>query len=189
MSRGDFLKVLVACEESQVVCKAFRRAGAIAFSCDLQKCSGGRPSWHIQGDVLEVLYDDWDLVIAFPPCTYLSNINSPIMTEERFELTKKGADFFRIFLELSCPYCIENPVMMSIANLPKPTQYIEPYMFGHPYTKKTCLWLHDLPLLKPTKIVNPYLGQYVYSGPRTSIYRSKTFVGVANAMAAQWKDF
>lgn len=180
------MKILVACEESQVVCKAFRVRGHQAYSCDLQKCSGHRPSWHIQGNVLDVLYDNWDLVIAFPPCTYLSNVNSPIMDDFRFQKMKEGADFFRIFLNLSCPYCIENPVQMSICNLPKPNQYIQPYFFGHPYTKKTGLWLNDLPLLNPTKIIKPYLGQYVQSGSRSSLYRSKTFPGVAAAMAAQW---
>lgn len=186
MSRGDDMKVLVACEESQAVTKQFRRLGHIAFSCDLQKCSGGRPSWHIQGNVLDVLYDNWDLIIAFPPCTYISNVNNPIMSPERELKMKEAVAFFNIFLSLSCPYCIENPLPMSRADLPKPSQIIEPWQFGHPYTKRTCLWLNDLPLLKPTNIVFPYLGQYVQSGSRTSVYRSKTFAGVACAMAAQW---
>lgn len=180
------MKVLVACEESQVVCKAFRRFGADAYSCDLQKCSGGRPGWHIQGNVLDVLYDNWDLVIAFPPCTYLSNVNSPIMDDTRAANMREGANFFKKFVDLACPHCIENPIPMSRAGLPKYSQIIQPWQFGHPYTKSTCLWLYGLPKLISTKVVYPYLGQYVQSGARTGLYRSKTFPGVAFAMAAQW---
>lgn len=180
------MKVLVAFEESQEVCKAFRNVGDIAFSCDLQACSGGRPEWHIQDDVLNVLYDNWDLVIAFPPCTFLSNVNSPIMNEFRKEEMFKGSEFFKIFLNLSCPYCVENPKPMKAAGLPDHTQYIEPYYFGHPYTKKIGLWLHWLPPLYATNIVRPSKGSYVFSGSRTSLYRSKTLPSIAQAMAAQW---
>lgn len=184
MSRGDYMKVLVACEESQNVCCAFRKKGDIAYSCDIQKCSGGHPEWHIQDDVKNILYDSWDLIIAFPPCTYLSNVCSWNKDLNRKKLSLEAKDFFMMFYNLPGPIAIENPVPMGWLQLPKPTQIIEPYYFGHHFTKRTCLWLHKLPPLYATEIVKP-LASWVSSN-RSSRVRSVTFPGVANAMAAQW---
>lgn len=185
------MKVLIACEESQTSCIAFRRIGADAFSCDLQPCSGGFPEWHIQGDALEVLYSyPWDLVIAHPPCTYISRAGSRhafpggIRNEYRWAKTLLAQEFFLKFYHYSkCPIAIENPVPMR-GLLPPATQYIQPYFFGDPYTKKTLLWLHDLPELVATDLVAP-IGSWtlLHSSPKM---RSKTFPGIACAFATQW---
>ena len=202
------MRVLVACEESQAVCKAFRERGHEAYSCDLQPCSGGHPEWHIQGDVLDILDQNWDIVIAHPPCTYLSNAGARWLyaggklNEERYKLGIKGKEFFLKFLNCGAPrICIENPVPSSIYMLPPATQIIQPYQFGEPWSKKTCLWLKGLPPLEPTEIVEDHI-PYCTSGSYTRTHdpkyrgftrkggaakaRSKTFPGIAKAMAEQW---
>lgn len=185
------MKVLIACEESQTSCLAFRHIGADAFSCDLRACSGGHPEWHIQGDALEVLYSSsWDLVIAHPPCTYLSNAGAcrafpgGVRDENRWALTLLAQEFFLKFYHFKkCPIAIENPVPMR-GLLPPASQAIQPYFFGDPYTKKTLLWLHDLPELVATDLVTP-IGSWtlLHSSPKL---RSKTFPGIARAFAVQW---
>lgn len=148
------MRILVACEESQAVCKAFRARGHEAYSCDLQPCSGGHPEWHIQADALELLKLRWDLIVAHPPCTYLTNAGAVRLFNEDHsirdpERQKKGLEakaFFERFLNADCPrVAVENPVPMTCWGLPPYTQVIEPYLFGDPWKKKTCLWLRGLP--------------------------------------------
>lgn len=201
------LKVLVACEESQTVCKAFRELGHEAYSCDIQDCSGGHPEWHLKQDVLPLLHQHWDLIIAHPPCTYMSKAGARWMyptagnmSEERYKLSQQAKDFFMEFYNCDCEHvAIENPVPLKVVGLPKPTQSIQPYEFGEHYSKKTLLWLKGLPLLKPTNILTehtPWMpsntggfsrGQGGSRGiahdPKTA---SKTFQGIADAMAKQW---
>ena len=218
------MKVLVACEESQTVCKAFRERGHEAYSCDIQEPSGGRPEWHILGDVLNVLngggfntmdwtahyVDKWDLIIAHPPCTYLSNAGAcrlyPKKNELNYERYSKGLEGKTFFLHIyyaNCDkICIENPTPSSVYKLPKCSQVIQPYEYGHPFSKRTCLWLKGLPDLKPTEIIKNYK-PYLPSGTSRKIKeqygadecekggnrqkkRSKTFEGIAKAMADQW---
>jgi len=203
------MKVLVACEESQAVTKEFRRLGHEAYSCDIQPCSGGHPEWHIQGDVLEVINDGWDMMIAFPPCTYLSNAGAcrlyptkGVLDEKRYQKGLAAKEFFLKLLNAPIhKIAVENPVHSTIFNMPEYTQQIEPYQFGHPYTKKTRLWLKNLPELKPTNIVEP-IAPYVPAGTGRknrakygaakrgddSKNRSKTFPGIGRAMAEQWSD-
>ncbi len=224
------MNVLVACEESQRVCTAFREKGHNAFSCDIQECSGGHPEWHIQGDVLEILnrnggtkefpiirffnqlniycaVDKWDLIIAHPPCTYMSKAGARFMfptagnvDEKRLEKALKAKAFFMEIMNARCDkICIENPTPLKIIGLPKESQVIQPYQFGHPYSKRTLLWLKGLPELKPTKILTeytPYLpsntGGFARGkgGSRGVVHNakeaSKTFEGIAKAMAEQW---
>lgn len=202
------LKVLVACEESQAVCKAFRELGHEAYSCDIQPCSGGRPEWHIQGDVLPLLGQFWDLIIAHPPCTYLSNAGvcrliskKNGLNKERYALGIEAKEFFMKFLNAKCDrICVENPIPTKIWGLPDYTQVVQPFHFGHPFRKKTCLWLRGLSPLTPTQIVEPHSnwvsggkcfkdGKQVRNpspGFRDKKTRSKTFEGIAKAMAEQW---
>lgn len=203
------MKVLVACEESQEVCKAFRNKGHEAYSCDIQDCSGGHPEWHIKGDVLEQLEKEWDMIIAFPPCTYLSNAGaarlypqSGMIDEARYKKGLEGKDFFMQLLNNKCPkICVENPVQSSVFNIPKYTQIIQPWEHGHPYSKKTCLWLKGLDELQPSKIHKGDILSWVSGGSkdkngnerknkgmkhRDSKTKSKTFTGIAKAMADQW---
>ena len=217
------MNVLVACEESQTVCKAFRERGHRAFSCDLVPCSGGHPEWHIQGDALQLINGKcsfvtadththtqagpWDLLIAFPPCTYMTNASAVRMRvkgEIQVERLNKAMDakrFFIQFLNADCErIAIENPTPMKIVGLPQYTQVIQPYEFGHPYSKRTCLWLKGLPLLKPTKILDhhePYVNggckdahgnyrRFQGRNERDPKTRSKTFDGIGQAMAEQW---
>lgn len=206
------MKVLVACEESQAVCKAFRESGHEAYSCDIQECSGGHPEWHIKGDVLPLLNEKWDLLIAHPPCTYMSNAGACRMYPhkgqldlERFEKAMLAKSFFMAFYNAKCPHiCIENPRPLNCVGLPKESQHIQPWMFGEPWSKLTYLWLKGLPLLKPTEIVTDYK-PYVSCGTSrnkgipnksgftrkggASIARSKTFPGIAKAMATQWGKY
>lgn len=216
------MKVLIACEESQRVCTAFRELGHEAYSCDIQECSGGHPEWHILGDVLPLINGNcafttmdgsthkidgkWDLLIAHPPCTYLSNAGAAwlypqkgLIDAERLKKGLQAKKFFLQFLNADCEkIAVENPIPSSIFELPKYTQIIQPYEHGHPYSKKTCLWLKELPLLKPTNIVSNYI-QYVSTGTAAkkgltakigmrsnAKDRSKTFPGIAKAMARQW---
>jgi hypothetical protein len=204
------MRVLVACEESQTVCTAFREHGHEAYSCDIEPCSGGHPEWHIQDDVLKHLDENWDLIIAHPPCTYLTitgnrwfNVNKyGNKALDRIKLRDNAIEFFMEFVNAPCDrIAIENPVGVISSVYRKPDQIIQPYEYGHPLTKKTCLWLKNLPLLKPTNIVEP---EYVicadgkrYSKIHVDTFkikdakerarvRSKTFEGIANAMANQW---
>lgn len=219
------MRVLVACEESQEVCKAFRARGHEAFSCDIQECSGGHPEWHIQGDVLPLVdgnctfqtvdkqthtqTGEWDLLIAFPPCTYMTNAGAVrmrvkgVIDQDRYEKAMKAKAFFHVFYNAKCKrIAIENPTPMKLVGLPQYDQVVQPYEFGHPYSKRTCLWLKGLPPLFPTEILSwhePWVnggckdahGNYRrFQGrrerdPKT---RSKTFSGIAKAMAEQWGE-
>jgi len=171
MSEGKKLRILLACEESQAVTKAFRDLGHEAFSCDLQECSGGYPEWHTQGDVTELLKQHWDIVIAFPPCTYMTNGGAVrmypqkgVIDQDRYKKAMEAKEFFMLFYNLNCKYvAIENPVPMSIIGLPKYDQIIQPYMFGEPFSKKTCLWLKGLPKLQPTEILTEYQPYILYT--------------------------
>jgi hypothetical protein len=206
------LRVLVACEESQEVCKAFRELGFEAYSCDILPCSGGHPEWHLQQDVIPLLKEKWDMIIAFPPCTYLSNAGAARLypkkgqlNQERYEKGLKAKEFFMNFYEADCQkIAIENPIPTRIYGLPKYNQIIQPYEYGHPYSKKTCLWLKGLPKLQPTEIVTENIISWVSGGSkdhkgnprkqsgtkfRDSKTRSKTFPGIAKAMAEQWGTF
>ena len=203
------LKILVACEESQRVTMELRRLGHEAYSCDIEPPSGGHPEWHIQGDVLPLLSQCWDMIIAFPPCTYLSNAGACRLYPRKGELDinryHKGLaakEFFLKFLNADCPrIAVENPVSSRIFEMPPHTQEIQPYMFGHPYTKKTRLWLKGLSPLTPTQLVEP-IGPYIPAGTGRKDHtkygaakrgedaknRSKTFIGIAKAMAEQWTN-
>ncbi len=211
------MRVLVACEESQIVCKAFRARWHEAYSCDIIPCSGGHPEWHILDDALNHLDENWDLIIAHPPCTYLTIAANKYYDESKYgdkavkrkQLRKDAIEFFMKFVNAPCDkIAIENPVGVISTVYRKPDQIIQPYQFGHPYSKKTCLWLKNLPKLKPTNIVTPekihsagrtggYSGNSWYvkdengkiipwNDPRTAIARSKTFCGIAEAMVEQW---
>ncbi len=169
------MKVLIACEESQTITKTFRNKGIEAYSCDLVDCSGGYPEWHIKDDVRNVIrYEDWDMMIAHPPCTYLSVSgarwfyhpdDSHLPTEERRPHPKfpnrkqkqqEAIDFVKGLYNADIEkVCIENPVGVLSTQWQKPDQIIQPYEFGEPHAKKTCLWLKNLPKLKPTEIVEP----------------------------------
>lgn len=229
------MKVLIACEESQAVCKEFRKLGHEAYSCDIIECSGGFPEWHIQGDVLPLLNgrcifytmdgvkhcigDRWDMIIAFPPCTHLAVSGARHFEKKRADGRQQEAiEFFCKFLTADCDrIVIENPVgiisgdyipkhfpnLANKYNLPKkPTQIIQPYEYGHPAKKTTCLWLKGVPHLKATNFVEPELIKYTCKSGKVVTFganmikgfktkerakaRSKTFLGVAQAMADQW---
>jgi len=233
------MKVLVACEESQEVCKAFRALGHEAYSCDLQECSGGHPEWHVVGDCRHLITEccwicsrdpdipdemfgtfktqdgkrhnlpaRWDIIIAHPPCTYISNagarwlFTNGKLNYERWKKGREGAEFLTYFLNAPCDkIAVENPIPSKIFHIPPYTQVIQPYEYGHPYSKKTCLWLKGLPDLQPTEIVVEHI-PYVSSGSYTKTHdpkykgasrkggsaktRAKTFPGIARAMAEQW---
>lgn len=202
------MKVLVACEESQTVCKAFRARGHEAYSCDLQPCSGGHPEWHLQVDAFELLKMQWDLIIAHTPCTYLTNAGARWLwaghklNKDRYQKGLDGKAFFMAFLNADCPrIAVENPIPSAVFEIPPCSQVVQPYEYGHPYSKKTCLWLKGLPTLKPTHIVYdhiPFVSSGTYSKTHDPKYkgasrkggaaksRSKTFPGIAAAMAEQW---
>ncbi len=230
------MNILVACEESQAVTIELRKLGHEAYSCDIMDCSGGHPEWHIFGDVLKVLnpypiqvakddvrmgiefytnygqyvhtiWGKWDMIIAFPPCTYLTNAGARhlwkggVLNEERYAKGLEGKKFFMEFFNADCPkIAIENPTPSKIYELPKPSQIIQPYQFGHPFTKRTQLWLKGLPPLTPTDLVEPertWCPSGSYSGKHADKHRgmftkdrarnrSKTFPGIAKAMAEQW---
>lgn len=187
-------KVLIACEASQVICTAFRNGGFEAYSCDLQDCYGGHPEWHLKMDALAALrLMDWSLVVAHPPCTYLSAAGANSMYRagemviDRCMLSLKAAVFFlRFFSDYSGKLAVENPRPLLYPGLPKYTQVICPTDFGHEYTKRTCLWLRDLPPLLPTH--GKYLNarswlNHVSSNPNR---RARSFEGIAQAMVEQW---
>lgn len=237
------MRVLCACEESQACCKAFRARGHEAYSCDLEPCSGGHPEWHIQGDVLPLLergginnldngktawgiafqtmdgevhvVQEWDMLLAFPPCTHLAVSGARYFKQKQADGRQQAAiDFFLTFTRLDCPkVAIENPVGIMSTHYRKPDQIIQPYEYGHPYTKKTCLWLKGLPELLPTNILERPAegwsnqqftnGKYTgygakwgtraedgkwrrYGDPEVKKERSKTFPKIAEAMAEQW---
>lgn len=203
------MRVLVACEESQRVCIAFRAKGHEAYSCDIEDCSGSHPEWHIQDDVLKHLNEDWDLIIAHPPCTYLTVAANKYYNVEKYgeKAAKRQYDrqnaikFFMHFTGLKCPkVCIENPIGVMSTYYKKPTQIIQPYQFGHTERKATCLWLKGLPKLKPTNIVEPDIIKHKTGRTDSRLHfetlklppnerskiRSKTFEGIAQAMAEQW---
>lgn len=203
------MKVLVACEESQRVCTAFRKRGHEAYSCDILDCSGGHPEWHIKDNVLNHLDEGWDLIIAHPPCTYLTvagnrwfNVSKyGDAAVKRLEERTSAIRFFLDFVDAPCnKIAIENPVGVMSTIYRKPDQIIQPYQFGHPERKATCLWLKGLSPLTPTNIVEPDIIRHK-SGrtdsrlhfetlklpkEQRSIERSKTFEGIAEAMAEQW---
>lgn len=190
------MRVLVACEESQRVCMAFREYGHLAFSCDLKDCSGGHPEWHIKGNVIPVIENNsWDLIIAHPPCTYLSNagacrlVKNGVVDSKRLELLHQAREFFMHFYNLNgVRVAIENPKPIAIANLPPYSQIIQPYDFGDDFSKLTLLWLKGLPYLMPNVIeLNRRSAAPSWCNlHRSAEQRSKTFPGIANAMAQQW---
>lgn len=220
------LKILVACEESQAVTKELRWLGHEAYSCDILPPSGGHPEWHVQTDVLPLLSGNcsfstadgtehfidgtWDMIIGFPPCTYLTNASAVRMRKngeivrERYEKAMEAREFFLSILNAPCDHvCVENPTPLKIVDLPQYNQAIQPYMFGHPYSKRTCLWLRGLPELKPTNWLSqhePYVnggckdahGNYRrFQGrkERDPLTRAKTFAGIASAMAKQFTKY
>ncbi len=195
------MKILVACEESQAVTIELRKLGHEAYSCDIEPCSGGHPEWHLQQDVIPLLKEKWDMIIAFPPCTYLSNVGAPHLFYKggiikNYDRYKKGLEakvFFMEFYNANCEkIAIENPTPMKIWNLPKKTQVIQPWQFGHEVQKRTQLWLKGLPELIPTKIMEKREpttvpgNWYNKAGKDRAKIRSKTFPGIAKAMAEQW---
>lgn len=230
------MKVLVACEESQAVTKELRRLGHEAYSCDIIPCSGGHPEWHIMQNALDILepywhqsvaceddwygikfytcdgrlhiiYGKWDMIIAHPPCTYLTNAGARhlwkggVLNQERYAKGMEAKAFFMAFYNADCPrIAIENPTPSKVFELPPVTQYVQPYEHGHEYTKRTGLWLKNLQLLKPTCVVKP-IATWCPSGSYSHKHgeqhrgmfttdraknRSKTFPGIAKAMAEQW---
>ena len=200
-------KVLIACEESQAVVVEMRALGIEAYSCDTEPCSGRHPEWHIQQDVTQLLDEEWDMIIAFPPCTYMSKAGARFMYPTagnvdlgRLAKAQKAKDFFMLFYNSKCKrICIENPTPLKVVGLPPHSQVVQPWMFGHPYSKRTLLWLKGLPPLMATDVVQdfvPFLpsntGSFSRGGggsrgvAHTAKDASKTFVGVAKAMANQW---
>lgn len=212
MKTPQEINVLVACEESQAVCKALRARGFNAFSNDIQECSGGHPEWHLQMDCFEAIkLKQWDLMIAHPPCTYLSNAGAARLYPkagkidlDRYNKGMEAKVFFESLLKVDIPFiAVENPIQSKVFGIVKYDQTIQPWQFGHPYSKKTCLWLKNLPKLNPTKVVTENVISWVSGGskdskgnPRKQIglhnsakERSKTFPGIAEAMASQWGDY
>ncbi|MFW6678815.1 DNA cytosine methyltransferase [Lacrimispora sp. AGF001] len=219
------MKILVACEESQAVTIELRKLGHEAYSCDIEPCSGRHPEWHIRQNVIPLLsgncefftsdyiiheiHGKWDMIIAFPPCTYLTNAGARWLyaggelNQERYQKGIDGKTFFMEFYNADCEkIAIENPVASSVFEMPAYTQTIQPYEFGHPFTKKTCLWLKGVPLLEPTddvgkpeyesfmqrsgKTRNTCWEMQVKGGMDRAKNRAKTFPGIAKAMAEQW---
>jgi hypothetical protein len=203
------LNVLIACEESQAETMAFRQIGHHAFSCDIKPCRRGTPpEWHIQGDVLPILdgvttfatqdgtihtVDHWDLIIAHPPCTYLCKVSSPLMrpkgilNENRYQQMILARSFFFRCLRANAHYvAVENQLPMALAQLPKPSFFIQPSWFGVKYTKKTLYWVKNLPPLMPT-VEYPNPKQFMRSS--RGHYRARTFPQVAEAMAKQWSTY
>ena len=218
------MNVLIACEESQAVCKAFRERGHEAYSCDIVDCSGGHPEWHIKWDALSVINgkcsfltqdesihridSKWDLLVAHPPCTYLTVTGNRWFDVEKYgekAIQRERIDAEKFFLEFANAECeriaIENPVGIMSTVYRKPDQIIQPYMFGDPFEKKTCLWLKNLPKLQKTDEVEPpprrefksgktmpawYADAFSLPKEERAKLRSKTFPGIAKAMAEQW---
>ena len=221
------MNILIACEESQRVCIEFRKRGFNAFSCDIIDCSGGHTEWHVKDDCFNIIdiyhnyirttdgifhfIDHWDMIIAHPPCTDLCVSGARWFKEKQADgRQQKSIDFFMKFTDLKCEYvAIENPIGIMSRHFRKPDQIIQPYMFGDPVRKSTCLWLKNLPQLLPTDIVEPNIindGKSTYSGPayyatdkdgkilpwnnpETKKIRSKTYPGIAKAIAEQWGKY
>ena len=211
-------RLLVCCEESQRVCMAFRERGWEAYSCDIEPCSGGHPEWHIQQDVLPLINGDcefdtadgthhvidgeWDLLICHPPCTYLSNAGARhlwknhVLNQERYTKGLEAKDFFMQFINAKCEHIVvENPTPSKVYELPPYQQTIQPYEYGHPFKKTTRLWEKGVPQLLPTNIVNQRESTkiagnwYNKGGKERQKNRSKTFEGIAKAMAEQWGGY
>ncbi len=182
--------ILIACEESGIVTKEFRKLGHEAFSCDILPTSGVHPEWHIQGDVTKLLKEKWDLIVAFPPCTHLSVSGARWFPEKiKDGRQQKAIDFFMKLASADCEkIALENPVSIMATKWRKPDQYIQPWEHGHPETKKTGLWLKGLPKLKPTNIVEGREQRIwkIGPGPERAKLRSKTYPGIAKCMAATW---
>ena len=222
------INILIACEESQTVCKEFRKLGFNAFSCDIIECSGGHDEWHIQQDVLPLLdgncyfitcggeehyIDRWDLIVAHPPCTFLCMSGQQWCNIEKYgenaikrlKEQEKALEFVKKIYNCSCKHiAIENPVGVLTRRFMRPTQYIRPCEFGHHTGKRTGLWLKNLPLLKPTNNVEIqyhtsktgkkwdlwfWQSSMIRDLKERSKFRSKTFEGIANAMANQWGEY
>lgn len=197
-------RVLVACEESQAVTRELRKRGVVAYSCDLLPTSGRNPEWHIQADALEIVKLDWDAVIAFPPCTHLAVSGAAWFKRKRANgLQDMAVGFFKAFtcLDHVPKVMIENPIGIMSRLYRKPDQIIQPYEFGDPFEKRTCLWLKGLPKLEPTDIVEVpprmefesgntmarwYAEAWGLPAHERSLMRSKTFPGIARAIAEQW---
>ena len=209
------MKVLIACEESQAVCTAFREKGHEAYSCDIIECSGGHPEWHIHGDVINVLnptingiafrtmngemhqIPKWDLIIAHPPCTHLAVSGARWFKEGKkpLSLQNAAAEFFMKFINADCEkVAVDNPICVMSTRYRKPDQIINPWQFGHTQQKKTCLWLKGLPILHETnnvyndmmKLPEKERTMIWQMGSGHAVERSKTFPGIAQAMAEQW---
>jgi hypothetical protein len=198
-------KILIACEESQAICKAFRALGHEAYSCDLQECSGGHPEWHLKMDCFEAMkLKKWDLIIAHPPCTYLTisankwykdqppRKSGALVGAQRRQAREEAVEFFMKLMNADIPHiAIENPIGIMSTRYRKPDQTLQPWMFGHGETKATCLWLKGLPILKPTNIVSGR-EQRMHELPNTpdrAKLRSKTYEGIAKSMAQQWSEY
>lgn len=193
------MRILVACEESQAVTIELRNLGHEAYSCDIIPCSGGHPEWHLQQDVIPLLKEKWDMIIAFPPCTHLASSGAKHFAQKRADgRQQQGINFFKMFTDVDCPrVAIENPVGIMSSEYRKPDQIIQPYQYGDPFEKRTCLWIKGLPELKPTNVTTPPPRQILSSGKTIPQWysncggnrakaRSKTFPGIAKAMAEQW---
>ena len=208
--RAVKMKILVACEESQAVTIELRKLGHEAYSCDIIECSGGHPEWHLQQDVIPLLKQKWDMIIAFPPCTYLTVTGNRWFNIEkygekaiqRYKDRDFAINFFKMFADADCErIAIENPVGIMSTELRKPSQIIQPWQFGDSFEKTTCLWIKGLPNLIPTNIVEVPPRKQFDSGKSMPTWyaeawhlpkeeraklRSKTFPGIAKAMAEQW---
>tara|TARA_R100000541_G_scaffold9144_2_gene16682 strand:+ start:172 stop:807 length:636 start_codon:yes stop_codon:yes gene_type:complete len=209
------MKILVACEESQAVTKELRKLGHEAYSCDLLPCSGGHPEWHYEQDVFEVIDKGWDMMIAHPPCTFLAVSGARWLynkdgskNEERWKNQAEALDFVQKLMDAPIDkIAIENPISVISSNIRKPNQIVQPWQFGDKAQKSTCLWLKNLPNLKPTDIVEK--GEFIEFISKKGVkkkqpkwyfdalknaktpeerrtLRSKTFKGMAEAMAKQW---
>ena len=193
------MKILIACEESQAICKEFRRLWHEAYSCDILECSWWHPEWHIQGDaIVEAYSGKYDMMIAHPPCTYLSNAGARFLwawwklNEERYKKWLEAKDFFMKLYSAPIKYiAVENPIPSKVYELPQYTQFIQPYEHWHPFSKKTCLWLKNLPQITPTSIVDyestKIAGNWFNKwGKDRQKNRSKTFPWIAKAIAEQY---
>jgi len=210
------MKILIACEESQTITKEFRALGHEAYSCDILPCSGGHPEWHLQGDVFNFINKGWDLMIAHPPCTYLAvsgarhlyNKNGTINVERERE-RDLALGFVQRLMDADIPkIAIENPISVISSKIRKPDQIVQPYMFGDKASKSTCLWLKNLPKLVATNVVDKgefkeWIDKKTGKTKRQALWyyealqkaksseerrtlRSKTFIGIAKAIAQQW---
>lgn len=198
-------KVLIACEQSQVVCAAFRYLGYEAYSCDLLPCYGGRPDWHIIGDAAQVVKGEnmfrlesgerlvvlgkWAMIIAHPPCTMLTHSSAVALASGKhtLEQVEEARCFFMKMLDAPAEFvAVENPAPMKFIGLPRYNQIIQPYDFGHPFSKRVCLWLRGLPPLLPMRAAYTSHEPWLKHCAGNSRRRSKTFEGIAEAMAHQW---